>query len=216
MLISSARILEIIWSRTSNVEDVVVAEDAVVAAVAADVVVITTTKIATTRMETVSSLVTRTRITSRDRRLPLRSQRAAIHSVVKRKKKRPLSSKDKEEVEISRPAKIRVKINSPKTQGPKLRSKLRPRNRRSPRRQHLSKTVAGVQLCLWLSRTRVKLRIVPHNRLHSHQSLREVIMLGVVLEVAPHEVDVVEVALDASPEAREVVDKSRFVLTTSG
>ena len=76
--------------------------------------------------------------------------------------------------------------------------------------------MAGVQLCLWLSRTRVKLRIVPHNRLRLHRSLREVIMLGVVLEVAPHEVDVVEVALDASPEAREVVDKLRFVLTTSG
>ena len=213
MFISSARILETIWSRTSNVEDVVVAADA---AVAADVVVITTTRTATTRMAMVSSPGTRTRTTSRDRRLPLRSQRAAIRSVVKRKKKRPLSSKDKEEVEVSRPAKIRVKINSPKTQGPRLPSKLRPSNRRRPRRQHLSKIVAGVQLCFRLSRTKVKLKIVPHSRLRSHRSLREVIMLGVVLEVAPHEVDVVEVALDALPEAREVAARSRFVPITSG
>ena len=213
MFISSARILETIWSRTSNVEDVVVAADA---AVAADVVVITTTRTATTRMAMVSSPGTRTRTTSRDRRLPLRSQREAIRSVVKRKKKRPHSSKDKEEVEVSRPAKIRVKTNSPKTQGPRLPSKLRPSNRRRPRRQHLSKIVAGVQLCFRLSRTKVKLKIVPHSRLRSHRSLREVIMLGVVLEVAPHEVDVVEVALDALPEAREVAARSHYVLTTSG
>ena len=189
---------------------------AVDAAVAADVVVITTTRIATTRMAMVSNLVTRTRTTSRDRRLPLRSQRAAIRSVVKRKKKRPLSSKDKEEVEVSRPAKIRVKTNSPKTLGPKLPSKLRPINRRSPRRQHLSKIVAGVQLCFRLRQTRVKLRIVLHSRPRSHRSLREVIMLGVVLEVAPHEVAVVEVALDALQAAQEVAARSHFVLTTSG
>ena len=189
---------------------------AVDAAVAADVVVITTTRTATTRMAMVSNLVTRTRTTSRDRRLPLRSQRAAIRSVVKRKKKRPLSSKDKEEVEVSRPAKIRVKTNSPKTLGPKLPSKLRPINRRSPRRQHLSKIVAGVQLCFRLRQTRVKLRIVLHSRPRSHRSLREVIMLGVVLEVAPHEVAVVEVALDALQAAQEVAARSHFVLTTSG
>jgi hypothetical protein len=41
-------------------------------------------------------------------------------------------------------------------------------------------------------------------------------MLGVVLEVVPHEVDVVEVALDALPEAREVAARSRFVPITSG
>ena len=189
---------------------------AVDAAAAADVVVITTTRTATTRMAMVSNLVTRTRTTSRDRRLPLRSQRAAIRSVVKRKKKRPLSSKDKEEVEVSRPAKIRVKTNSPKTLGPKLPSKLRPSNRRSPRRQHLSKIVAGVQLCFRLRQTRVKLRIVLHSRPRSHRSLREVIMLGVVLEVAPHEVAVVEVALDALQAAQEVAARSHFVLTTSG
>ena len=191
---------------------------AVDAAAAADVVVITTTRIATTRMAMVSNLVTRTRTTSRDRRLPLRSQRAAIRSVVKRKKKRPLSSKDKEEVEVSRPAKIRVKTNSPKTLGPRLPNKLRPSNRRSPRRQHLSKIVAGVQLCFRLRQTRVKLRIVLHSRPRSHRSLREVIMLGVVLEVAPHEVapHEVEVALDALQAAQEVAARSHFVLTTSG
>ena len=212
MFISSARILKTIWNRTSNVEDAVVAEDVADAVDAADVVVITTTKTAT-RMAMVSSLVTRTRITSRDRRQPLRSLRAAIRSVVKKKKKRPLSSKDKEEVEVRRPAKIRVKTNSPKTQGPKLQSKLHPRNQRSQRRQHLSKTVAGVQQCFRLSRTRVKLKIVPHNRLRSHRSLRGVIMQVVVLEGLPHEVAVAEVALDA---LQAVVARSHFVPTTSG
>ena len=211
MFISSARILKTIWNRTSNVEDAVVAEDVADAVDAADVVVITTTKTAT-RMAMVSSLVTRTRITSRDRRQPLRSLRAAIRSV-KKKKKRPLSSKDKEEVEVRRPAKIRVKTNSPKTQGPKLQSKLHPRNQKSQRRQHLSKTVAGVQQCFRLSRTRVKLKIVPHNRLRSHRSLRGVIMQVVVLEGLPHEVAVAEVALDA---LQAVVARSHFVSTTSG
>ena len=211
MFISSARILKTIWNRTSNVEDAVVAEDVADAVDAADVVVITTTKTAT-RMAMVSSLVTRTRITSRDRRQPLRSLRAAIRSV-KKKKKRPLSSKDKEEVEVRRPAKIRVKTNSPKTQGPKLQSKLHPRNQKSQRRQHLSKTVAGVQQCFRLSRTRVKLKIVPHNRLRSHRSLRGVIMQVVVLEGLPHEVAVAEVALDA---LQAVGARSHFVPTTSG
>ena len=192
-------------------EDAVVAEDVADAVDAADVVVITTTKTAT-RMAMVSSLVIRTRITSRDRRQPLRSLRAAIRSV-KKKKKRPLSSKDKEEVEVRRPAKIRVKTNSPKTQGPKLQSKLHPRNQKSQRRQHLSKTVAGVQRCFRLSRTRVKLKIVPHNRLRSHRSLRGVIMQVVVLEGLPHEVAVAEVALDA---LQAVVARSHFVPTTSG
>ena len=211
MFISSARILKTIWNRTSNVEDAVVAEDVADAVDAADVVVITTTKTAT-RMAMVSSLVIRTRITSRDRRQPLRSLRAAIRSV-KKKKKRPLNSKDKEEVEVRRPAKIRVKTNSPKTQGPKLQSKLHPRNQKSQRRQHLSKTVAGVQQCFRLSRTRVKLKIVLHNRLRSHRSLRGVIMQVVVLEGLPHEVAVAEVALDA---LQAVVARSHFVPTTSG
>ena len=83
------------------------------------------------------------------RPLPRNRRGATILSVVKkRRKKRPLS-KDKEEVVASRPAKIRVKINSPKIQDPKPLNKL---HRKKPRLLPPSRTIAaGVQRCSRLS-----------------------------------------------------------------
>ena len=190
-------------------EDAADAEIVEVAADAADA------EVTTTRVAMVSNLAIRT--ISRGRKLPLKSHRAAISLLKqwKRRKKRPYnSSETKEEVETSRPAKIREIINSPKTQGPRQLSKLRQNKRRSQRSQLLSKIVAGVQLCFKQRRTRVKLKIVLHNRLHLHRSLREVKMLEALLGVVLHAEAAVAVA-EALVAPQEVAARSLFVLTTS-
>ena len=141
---------------------------------------------------------------------PLPNHRVAIPLLVKKKKKRPSRSKDKEEVVASRPAKIRVRISSPKTQD--LRPPNKPRIKKSPRLQR-NQRLAGVQLCSKPSRTKVEQKIVLRRRRpRFHQNLREVRLLEVV--VLTREA-VVEVVLVAPLEEEEVVVRSRFVPITS-
>ena len=182
-----------------------------VAEAAADAVdAAVTTRTATTRTATVSNPVTR------GLRPPLKSQLAKIRSV-KRRKKGPPNSKDKEEAEANRPAKIRVikeRINSPGAIGPRLQNKVHPSIKRSPRGQLTA--VDGVQLCLQQRTTREMLTTAP-SRPNLHQSLREARMPEAIVEAAVAVVAAVAVALDvagAKPLEEEVAARSRFARTT--